>query len=590
MYRKLKILLPTILLILFGITQYFGLFLTLDNAIHDNIMVSTRPAAENIIIVGIDERSINEIGAWPWPRYFMAAAIEQLTKMGVAAIGVNVSYDAYGAIFEYDMALVAAAEGTDRIVMGGIGILLPYEFQQSNTLLSLDDYALPFTELARVVDVGFLNGGADEDGVKRNALTTMRFGDITVFSFPFEVYQTYRRVMGQEPREYIPLDNYGMFPIRYVGGPRSFTSFSLWGVINEEYPPSRFKDAIVLIGPYATGIGEGNFPTPVDRNVVMNSVEINANIIQNMLEGIFLVHAPMWLNLSILIFSGIILILLFQLLRPLPTIIVTTVLIIAQLVIAIVIYNHFHMIIKTGDIIIFLGACYLVNLTIDIFSAQNDKAYIREVFGRFVSPSVVEQIISGEIEIQLGGTVKEITTLFVDIRGFTAFSECTPPEKVVEIVNKYLGLTSRSIQENGGTIDKYIGDATMALFNAPNDVPNHALCAVKAAWAMKQGSVALHKEILEEFGIDLQFGIGINTGVAVVGNMGSDFRMDYTAIGDAVNTAARLESNAAKGEIVISDSTYQLAKEHIEATELGYLMLKNKKAEILVYSVDNVRD
>jgi adenylate cyclase len=130
----------------------------------------------------------------------------------------------------------------------------------------------------------------------------------------------------------------------------------------------------------------------------------------------------------------------------------------------------------------------------------------------------------------------------------------------------------------------------MAVFNAPTDLKNHALCGVKAAWSMKQGAAKLKAEIFENFGVELQFGIGINTGQAIVGNMGSDFRMDYTVIGDTVNTAARLESNAAKGQIIISDTVYQLVKEQVEVNDLGELKVKNKKEGIHAYEVVDVSE
>jgi adenylate cyclase len=201
---------------------------------------------------------------------------------------------------------------------------------------------------------------------------------------------------------------------------------------------------------------------------------------------------------------------------------------------------------------------------------------------------VVREIVAGNVQVQLGGIEKVISLLFVDIRGFTAFSETNSPENVVSMVNRFLSLTSRSIQENGGTIDKYIGDATMGIFNAPNDLPNHALCAVRAAWDMKQGAVALRQEILRDYGVDLQFGIGINTGTAVVGNMGSESRMEYTAIGDTVNTAARIESRAGKGQALLSDATYQLIKNAVFAVELGVINVKNKAAGVRVHSLEFV--
>ena len=580
----------TILFITFGIFQYFEV-LPASNVIHDNIMVSERAPADNIIIVGIDERSINEIGTWPWPRFFVAEAIEQITEMGAAAIGVNILYDTIGAVAEYDEALVNAATATDRLVLGGHGILSM--FQAEGELLVIDDYLLPFDELAEVVTVGFLNPLPDEsDGVLRRALNDLRFGDITVHSFPFEVYRTYRRVMGQDPIEDIPLDEYGRFPIRFVGGPGSFTAVSLWGVINEEYHPAMFSNAIVLIGPYAHGIGDGNFATPMERGLVTHGVETYANIIQNLLEGIIVADAYWWVNLAILAaaFAGFLMIAYFQLLNPMMGFVVTLAVSVALLVGVRITYDHFHMIVRVGDTIIFLGVAYIVNQCVEILYVQDEKRHIKEMFSRFVAPEVVNEIMSGGVEIQLGGVVKEITALFVDIRGFTAFSESNPPEKVVDMINRYLGLTSSAIQKNNGTIDKYMGDGTMALFNAPNDVPDHALRAVRAAWAMKEGSAALRKEILNDYGVDLQFGIGVNTGTAVVGNMGSDFRMDYTAIGDTINTAARLESGAEKGQIVISDATYQMVSEHVEVKDLGTINVKNKKIGIQIYSVENVLD
>jgi len=573
----------------FGVVQYFQWLRPVDNLIHDNIMVSSRTRSDSIIIVGIDERSINELGMLPWPRDIMAETITQLTNMGAAVIGVNVLYDAVGTIPEYDQALIDAAAETDRLVLGGSGVVS--RFQEGTDLLEIDDFIVPFGELGFITTVGFLNPLPDADGVLRRSLTAFRYGDITVHSFPFEVYRTYRRAMGQEPVALgdIPLDESGAFPIRYVGRPGSFRAVSLWGVINQEYPAAMFRDAIVLVGPFAAGVGDGNYPTPLERRIATHGIEQHANIVQNFLEGIFVADAHWVLNLALFIFIGVIVILIFIMAKPLIALIATVVLLAALLFGVRLTYDHLHIIVNIGAILFFLVTCYLASLIISIFAAQSDRQEIKNLFGRFVAPEVVNQIIAGGVDIQLGGVVKEITALFVDIRGFTAFSEANQPETVVDMVNRYLELTSTSIQKNSGTIDKFIGDATMALFNAPNDVPNHALCAVKAAWAMKLGAAPLRDEILKEFGVDLQFGIGVNTGSAVVGNMGSDFRMDYTAIGDAINTAARLESSAGKGQIVISDATYQQVKDYVEVEELGEMHFKNKSVGILVYSVINVR-
>ena len=588
MLSKLKILMPVLMLVIFGLVQHFSLIPSVNNAIYDNIMQSSRPASDQIIIVGIDERSINEIGSWPWPRFFMAEAINRLSDMGAAAIGVNVLYDSTGAVPEYDQELIDAANSTDRLVLGAMGILSP--FQDTSGLLEIEYYVLPFGELGEIATVGFLNAIPDEaDGVMRRSITSMRFGDITVHSFPFEVYRTFRQTTGYSVDHLsIPLDNNGQLPIRYVGGPQSFTTVSLWGVINDHYPSAMFRDAIVLIGPYAHGIGDGSFTTPLERGITTHGIELYANIIQNFIEGVFIVDAPMWISLIILVLCALLMIFLIVRLRPVAALLTTVFLVIALLAFSRLAFDQFNMIFNVGEVLIFLVVCYLLNLILSMLIAQNDKQQIKELFGRFVAPEVVNEIISGGVDIQLGGIVKDVTALFVDIRGFTSFSESLPPEKVVDMVNRFLKLTTTAIQQNSGTIDKFLGDATMALFNAPNDVPDHALQAIKAAWTMKKGANVLQEEILTKYGVDLQFGIGINSGTAIVGNMGSDFRMDYTAIGDAINTAARLEQNADKGQIIISDATYQQVKQHVEVTEIGVVNLKNKSVGILVYNVDNL--
>ena len=589
MYKKIRWGVLLVLLVVFSLTQYFAVFQFIDNTVHDNFMASGREPHSNIIIVGIDERSINEIGVWPWPRLYVAEAINSLYDMGAAVIGVNVLYTTVGAHPEYDQLLVdAAIRVGDRLVLAGEVSFS--QFQEDTDLLEIDSFILPFGRLGQVANTGFTNAIPDpSDGVMRRSVTSFIYGDITVHSLPFEIYRAYRRVMGQEPVRDIPLDSYGQFPIRYVGGPQTFRSVSLWGVINNEYPAAMFRDAIVLIGPFTGGIEADAITTPLERSFPTHMVEMQANVVQNFLEGVFLTDAPWWLNLIILlVFAAAIAFAAYKL-KPGLLVAVTVAMLLVIVLGSRIVFVQFDTIVRVGDTIVFLVMAYLASLVIGILEAQNDKQEIRALFGRFVAPEVVNEILAGGADIQLGGVVKEITALFVDIRGFTAFSEANPPERVVEMINRYLELTSRSIQTNNGTIDKFIGDATMALFNAPNDVKDHALCAVRAAWAMKVGSKTLREEILNDYGVDLQFGVGVNTGPAVVGNMGSDFRMDYTAIGDTINTAARLESNAQKGQIVISDATYQLVKDFVEVEEMGEVKFKNKSIGILTYSVIDVK-
>ncbi len=206
-----------------------------------------------------------------------------------------------------------------------------------------------------------------------------------------------------------------------------------------------------------------------------------------------------------------------------------------------------------------------------------------------MAPEIVEEIAKkGDFKIKLGGENRDIAVLFVDIRGFTTMSEALEPEQVVEILNHYLNLTSTAIFKNKGTLDKFVGDATMAVFNSPFDLDDYVFRAVCAGMDIVAGGEALEHELMEKFGRSVGFGVGVNCGPAVVGNVGCEFRMDFTAIGDTVNTAARLEANAKKGQVLISDTVYDRIKDRIEAEEVGEIPLKGKSKGVFVYSVTKV--
>ena len=159
----------------------------------------------------------------------------------------------------------------------------------------------------------------------------------------------------------------------------------------------------------------------------------------------------------------------------------------------------------------------------------------------------------------------------------------------MEILNHYLNLTTQAIFKNKGTLDKFVGDATMAVFNSPFDLDDYEFRAVCAAWDIVEDGKALEKELLEKYGRSIGFGVGVNCGQAVVGNIGCEFRMDFTAIGDTVNTAARLESNAKKGQVLISQEVYDRVKDRIEADTLGEIPLKGKAKGVCVYSVTSIK-
>ncbi|HNT76107.1 MAG TPA: adenylate/guanylate cyclase domain-containing protein [Anaerolineae bacterium] len=212
---------------------------------------------------------------------------------------------------------------------------------------------------------------------------------------------------------------------------------------------------------------------------------------------------------------------------------------------------------------------------------------IRQTFEQYVVPRVVEQLLSDPTSVRLGGVRRELTTLFADIRGFTTFSEKLAPEESVDVLNRYLTLASEAILSEEGTLDKFFGDGVMALFNAPLSQPDHTLRAVRSALKILDALKVIHQELPP---INrLAFGIGITTGPAVVGSIGSTMIKNYTAIGDSVNLASRLQSHAEPMQILLNVPAYQQVAEHVIAREIGYVQVKGHSEPDLVYEVLGLR-
>ncbi|MBN1218053.1 MAG: response regulator [Anaerolineae bacterium] len=212
---------------------------------------------------------------------------------------------------------------------------------------------------------------------------------------------------------------------------------------------------------------------------------------------------------------------------------------------------------------------------------EQEKRAIRNLFGRYVSPTVVDRLVDGMENLGLGGKRQEITVLFADLRGFTSFSENMPPEDLVEVLNQYFAQAVDAILGQEGTLDKFIGDAVMAIFNAPLPQPDHTLRAVRAALAMQQIVADYHATAANDR--CLEFGIGIHVGPAVVGNIGTVQQMNYTAIGDTVNLAKRLQENAQGGQIILSQAAYNAVKDAVVVEDLGPLMVKGRATPVHTY-------
>lgn len=570
--------------------MFLHIFETLDYRLQDVLYQKSEFTNSNIVIVGIDDESLEVLGRWPWPRDYHGELIRLIGEGEPATIGYDIIFAEESAEEGDDDYLVEMVKEASNVVFPVYGTFT--DSAKRGTLQAIN-ISKPFTALDESADTGHINTIMDNDGIVRKTILNFEYEGERINSFTWEVYKLYKEKIGEGKSEMadIPLDHWQRTHIRFTGEPYSFEIIPFHIVLNGEIPGEYFRDKIVLVGPTAIGLADDYYFTPMAPQVPMYGVEIHANIIQQLIFQKFWTEVSLFVQLAIMLILGIIGYLLFGRFKPG----------IGALALG-GIAGLFLIIVKMmslgdkGYIISFLyplgllGMQYIAVLGEKFIFEQLEKKRVTDVFGKYVAPQIVDKILEeGEEGLQLGGARRDITVLFVDIRGFTPLSEAAEPEEVVSILNDYLTLCAKSIFAYGGTLDKYIGDAAMALYNAPMDLDNHQLRAVQTAWAMHEGAQPLQKKLEEKFGKTVRFGVGIHTGSAIVGNIGANFRMDYTAIGDTVNTAARIESNSKPGQILISQEVYDHVKDYVEVTDIGQIQVKGKAQALQVYQVDNLR-
>jgi PAS domain S-box-containing protein len=232
----------------------------------------------------------------------------------------------------------------------------------------------------------------------------------------------------------------------------------------------------------------------------------------------------------------------------------------------------------------YIGMALVIDDRTELKRSEAQVKQVRRIFERYVHPNVVQQLIKDPMALNLGGETKEISVVFADIRGYTMLSERMAPEEMMNLLNSYLGIMVEEIWHEEGTLTAFMGDALMAIFNAPLLQEDHALRAVRAAWNMRKAVQKYQQDHPQE--IPLAFGFGVNTGLGVVGNLGSTGRLqNYTAIGDVVNVAARLQSNASDNNILLNHATFLQVRQHVMASHLAPLQVKNKSAPLAVWSL-----
>jgi len=542
----------------------------------------------DIIVVGIDAITLSEFGTfWHWSRPRVAEAINILNSdpdgARPAVIGIDILFSEQGLIEEHDLMLVDALRDADNVVLAS-----SIEIGDDPELMLLDTiigHQKPFPELLPYAPHGLVNGIFDRDGFLRHALLWERYHSEKLYSFPVVVAMKYLGIT--EPDSFIR-ENAEMF-LRYTGEPGDFFWFSFSDIFEPDFDPLIFDDAIVLIGPYALGMMD-HYPVPIQHEAPMYGVEILANVTQAILDEAFKLRAPVWADRLIVAAFIVFGMLIGEILKLRRTLIIFLAAAVGYYFAALTIFGQ-GIVLPVLTPPLMLGLVFLYQFTYQYIIQAAEKSRLRATFGKYVAPEIVNTLIkSGEADSDATERKKHIAVMFVDVRGFTAMTESLrdTPEHIVRTLNEYLELTSTAVFNNGGSVDKFIGDATMALFNGFVPLEDYVYKAVCAAWEMTMGAEKLNKSLKERFGVDLSFGIGIHCGDAIVGNLGPSFRKDYTAIGDTVNTAARLEANAAPSEVLISRDIYDLLGDRIEAKPMGEIPLKGKSKPIEIFSLTNL--
>lgn len=581
--KTIIILVNLLIICLFGLFSAKNFFGSFDNFLQDTLLQTGRVVDPSIIIIGIDDESLKKLGRWQdWKRTYYADIINKLAKGEPAVIGVDITFSDKSGNPEDDVALVNAVRNSGSVVLAVKGVF----GEQGISPIALEE---PFDELRNAAATGHINTIPDPDKIVRRSFDYFEYNNQKISSFASEIYKIYLESSSQKrPNHSISLDQQNSFLINFVGKPGDFEYYSFYKVLNGDIPADYFAGKIILIGPYSYGMLD-QYVTPTDYKQPMNGVEIHANIIQNFLEGNFKRDASPVVNIALVVIPGMLSFIVFYKSRPLLASMILFLLLTIYIAISIATFRILGLAVYLFYPLMLMIIIYFSTLAGKYMLELFERNRITGIFGKYVAPEVVKHIIEGgEDSLKLGGTKKEITVMFVDIRGFTPLSEKVEPDVLVCLLNEYFNVTVSSIFNFGGTLDKFIGDATMAVFNAPLSLDDHAFKAINAALEMKTKSAALEKKIYNDYGLVLRFGIGINTGEAVTGNIGTGFRMEYTAIGDTVNTAARLESNAKPGEILISSATYELVKDRVKAVFYGELNLKGKDRPFPVYKVEGL--
>ena len=602
---------------------------------------------ERIVIVDIDEKSLAEVGRWPWSRNVVAGLMDQLfDRYGVAVVGFDVVFaeaDTSSGIRELEAlsrgALRADAafrkeleQSRERLDydsllasrIKGRPVVLGYFFASDSDGQSRTSGTLPGpvinkgsfdtvrTTIAHktgyganiavlqksAVAAGHFNPDPDQDGITRRipmlqeykgnyyeslslaVLRVMFGGPEVVPGFPPGRESTLEWLQVADLR--IPVDSSAGALIPFRGNQGSFPYYSAADVMSGKVPAKALEGAIVLVGTTAAGLLDAR-TTPVAA--VYAGVEAHANMIAGILDQ-NIKHAPNYTKgaeLASLALGGLLLTFCLPFLGPLASLALTAGLVSACVALNLAAWRS-GLVLPLASQMLLFPLLYVFNASYGFLVETRAKRQITGLFGQYVPPEIVGTMSRDPRHFTMEAESREMTVLFTDVVGFTSISEKLEPKVLARLMNEYLSAMTAIIYQHGGTIDKYIGDAIMAFWGAPLPDPDHAVHAVQAALAMQERMVLLRQEFAAEGLPEMRIGIGINSGIMRVGNMGSTYRVAYTVMGDAVNLASRLEGLTRQYGIwiIAGQETHRLVPD-VLWRELDMVRVKGKNEPVTIF-------
>ncbi|MCF8092808.1 MAG: adenylate/guanylate cyclase domain-containing protein [Desulfotignum sp.] len=601
-----------------------------------------RVTTGNVVIAGIETRGIDAYGRWPWPRSVFAQLIVRLKESGARTIVIDLLFpepeenrvlpvvdslqksfyqlgllnDQFpNQIFNDEMTQIIAESDNDSLFAQAVSwsdnVIMGTAFEavhqqeeadfSAETFLGKeifihpDNLLLPIKKLRMSArKLGYVNIFPDSDGTIRRILPVLPGQKNPHISLALAGAAHF---LEMEPRKapgrgivlgdrHIPQDTDGNVLLDFYGLDQGFDRLSIADIIQGKISLSRIKDKVVVIGAMATGIGD-IWPTPLTSEIP--GVFIQATFLDNILENRFL-RVPghvAWAQVGSVFVMTLLALGMALALPPLTFTLAGGLLIGFYAGATQYLFQSFQLI---WPLVLPLGAGVVTILTLLVFNFMvetRQHRWVKKSFSQYLSPEVIDILVKEPEQLRLGGEEKELTVIMADIRDFTSLSENLAPGELTTLLNLYLGELTDVILDNGGTLDKYMGDAIMAFFGAPLDDDQHPEKACQAAIQMCERLDEKRKEWIDQGLPDLRFGVGLSSGPMVVGNLGSNRRFDYSVIGDNVNLAARLEglSKVYGIEVIISEQTRNRLDDSFVCRELDMVQVKGRQAPVRIFEL-----